>query len=261
MVHEHESIRSYLDYLEFSYQHPLVAALSMLLLGFAWGKAGTGLGLQNLFWPDRWTRRMIASMSITLYFALIGTLAHYEQWTMIMDSDDAVVHQVDPATIGMPKRGLQAYLLLVGSPMIVLILIPAALPRLFPRLPRAIESASTHHTPDSEGRHIAHHLHLARFGYFLPSLVGVLLGIALVDLLIELSRIVPEVAAILLQADRSLGTHEAGSILSLLSDSYLSHLLGFYTIFAIFFFVVLAWLGYRHVTAAMAVCVCLAWPP
>ena len=160
VVHQHESIRSYLDYLEFSYRHPLVAALSMLLLGFAWGKAGTGLGLQNLFWPDRWTHRMIASMSITLYFALIGTLAHYEQWTMILDSDDAAVLravagppalQVDPATIGMPKRGLQAYLLLVGSPMIVLILIPAALPQLFPRLPRAIESASTHHTPDSEG--------------------------------------------------------------------------------------------------------------
>ncbi len=233
---------AYGDYVAFSYRHPLLAALSVLMMGFLWGMAGTGLGLPNLFWPDRWSSRMYAGIAITLYFALIGTLAHYE--TRLLAGD----------TQGVKALELGTYLFVIGIPIIILILVPAAVPRLFPRLPRRTGTLSAPSNSASAAFHTSSRRLQVWLAGFLPTLVGVLLGIVIV---VDTIWISDTVTRFLPPSD--LGSGSAPSLAQsllflLLSDSSTSHLIRFYIIFALVFFVGLAGLFYRAVTPAVAVC-------
>ena len=240
-------LKQYSDYAAFTYRHPGLAALSVLLMGFVWGLAGTGLGLQNLFWPDRWTNRMYAGIAITLYFALIGILAHYEH--LLRDNS------VDAGRQPMEVEGLQAYLFRVGIPMIILILVPAAMPGFFPRLPRRIAIVWGRSVSAGQGFLDSYHRLRTWIASFLPTLAGVVVGSGLVVGLIEVSRLVTRVLPTSQFEGNPADVTFGESFIDLfLSDSFTSHLIRFYIIFSLVFFVGLAWLFYQAVTPAVAVC-------
>ena len=246
--------RSLAGHLEFGYNHPIVLGLSVLLLAMVWGRLGTALGIQNLFWDDDPRARAAASCAVTLYFAMFGTLAYYEQTILVWHGGPGVVVPKEraeaaaaapPASVGdrhegrrvfLPRaRNLEKYLLITGLPVLVLILAPALMPPLFPGLPRRPARAGV--GPAA-----------AWLADLLPSLLGVLIALGLVVLSIRASALgSPSLLAAIIDP----GNEHARLRVELRAIAK-------FTAVFLFFYAGLCSLAYRWVTPAVAVCAILS---
>ncbi len=272
LIDSNNYYRGLAGYLEFGYNHPFVFGLSLLLLAMVWGWLGTSLGIQNLFWDDGPGARGAAAFAVTLYFALLGTLAFFEQVLIVWhtspssslnspatdplgeiaeDNHNSIDDpQVSGRNVGrrvfLPQASnLEVFLLITGLPLLALILAPAALPRHFPDLPRRA-------APPGVGPVVTW------LKGFVPSLVGALLGVALVYLVIQALRplspkLMPAIEA-MVRGQGGDGSKRMGfEILGVELLAMIRFSLAFVVIYA-----VLSTIAYPRVTPAMAVCAIIA---
>lgn len=125
--------------------HLVQAGLLVIVLLIVWGLVGSTWGLPELVWSHEALTRLFAAMSAVLVVGLIGIIAFY------LDPDhDATQIRVDSfhhqnkvelpfggwtEPVGGPKD-LGRFLRVARAPFLILLVLPALLPTLFPYVPR-----------------------------------------------------------------------------------------------------------------------------
>jgi hypothetical protein len=121
------------EQVQFALGRPGVPLILIVLYGMVYGQIGTGFGIQNLFWHDKFWTRVSASCAAVLLLAGVGTVV------FLVDTDNLLeaMSITAAASEGESRRYLWRFLAGVSPLALLLLLAPAVLPAAFPGVPRA----------------------------------------------------------------------------------------------------------------------------
>jgi hypothetical protein len=134
-------IRAYLASLPavfyFAFRHALLAVVVVLLFAMIYGQFGTEYGIERLFWHDRPTTRIAASLGATLLLADLGIIVFLAAPELVVALVGAPPENAGRRTVTGNTDYLSRFLMNAGLPLVVLLLAPALFPAAFPYVPRS----------------------------------------------------------------------------------------------------------------------------
>ncbi len=135
-------LQSLPELLRFAFRHAAIVFVVVLVYGLVYGQIGTDYGIVSLFWNDRLTTRISASLAVTLLLADLGIVVYFA-------APELVAAMIGPPpwekpdttrTVGENLAYLSRFLTKGGLPFVLLLLAPALLPAVFPGVPRTAAS-------------------------------------------------------------------------------------------------------------------------
>jgi hypothetical protein len=123
--------------IHFAFRHALLLATVILLYAMVYGQVGTDYGIVRLFWHDRPTTRMAASLGATLLLADLGLIVYLAAPEVVVAFIGAPPWNGQRRSIAAETAYLSRFLVKGGLPLVILLLAPAVLPAAFPYVPRS----------------------------------------------------------------------------------------------------------------------------
>jgi hypothetical protein len=134
-------IRAYLGcvpaLVDFAFRHAALVAVVVLVYAMVYGQFGANYGIVSLFWNDRASTRISASLGVTLLLADLGIVVYFAAPELVAAVVGRPPWNGAPRTVANNLVYLIRFLMVGGFPLVVLLLAPAVLPAAFPSVPRS----------------------------------------------------------------------------------------------------------------------------
>jgi hypothetical protein len=128
------------ELLRFAFRHAALVFVVVLVYGLVYGQIGTDYGIVSLFWNDRLTTRISASLGVTLLLADLGIVVYFAAPELVAAMIGPPPWNGTPRTVAKNLAYLTRFLTKGGLPFVLLLLAPAVLPAVFTSVPRTSDA-------------------------------------------------------------------------------------------------------------------------
>lgn len=128
------------ELLRFAFRHAAIVFVVVLVYGLVYGQIGTDYGIVSLFWNDRLTTRICASLGVTLLLADLGIVVYFAAPELVAAMVGPPPWNGTARTVAQNLAYLSRFLTKGGLPFVLLLLAPAVLPAVFPTVPRTTDA-------------------------------------------------------------------------------------------------------------------------